>query len=117
MSKAYSVGDQIADIMDDYAKEVKEQAQKSCQTAAKDTANELKNTSPKRTGDYARGWSVKKDGEGFIVYNRTNGQLTHLLEFGHAKVNGGRVNAIEHIGKAAQNGERELMADIERSLK
>ena len=63
---------------------------------AKGAVKQLKETSPKRTGKYAAGWTRKKKGKTIIVHNRRY-QLTHLLEKGHAKRGGGRVAARVHI--------------------
>lgn len=59
------------------------------------------------TGDYKKGWSRKITRKRLYteatVYNKTEGQLTHLLEFGHVLKRGGRligkgwVDAIPHI--------------------
>ena len=43
--------------------------------------------------------------------------LSHLLENGHAKRGGGRVQAIPHIKPAEQAGIEKLEEDIERALK
>lgn len=71
-----------------------EVAQKEAKSAARKGASELKNISPVKTGRYARGWShkaLRQSVMGYtdIIYNRTDYQLTHLLEKPH-KVNGGK---------------------------
>lgn len=83
--------------------DIKEAAKKTAQECAK----ELKATSPRKTGSYAKGWKVKKAFENsasarYTVYNATDYQLTHLLEKGHAKRNGGRVAPVVHISPAEE---------------
>lgn len=60
-----------------------------------------------RTGRYVRGWSYrrKKVGDEWqgVVYNKEVPGLAHLLEKGHAKVGGGRVEGREHIAPAAED--------------
>lgn len=43
-------------------------------------AKELQSTSPKKTGKYRKGWSVKSIKDNVIIYNKKRGGLTHLLE-------------------------------------
>lgn len=90
---------------------------------AKKTVKNLNRTSPKRTGKYAKDWAQKEDkkksrGLSYtrIVYNRRHYRITHLLEFGHRKVNGGAVSARPHIAKAEQEAVDELIKNLKENL-
>lgn len=90
-----------------YSDEVAEGVKKAVKDVAKETVRTLKATSPRDTGEYARGWTSKVEFESMEdirvrISNRTKPQLTHLLENGHAKVNGGRVDGRPHIRPAEQ---------------
>lgn len=82
----------------------------------KEAAKKLKETSPvneksKHKGRYAKGWTYEK-GKRYrgkavgVVRNKTDPQLTHLLEYGHPLVRNGKVvgnvDAIEHIRPVAE---------------
>lgn len=104
---------EITKALAEYSQEVAEGVQAEIENAAKELVHTLRKTSPKKTGDYARGWTQKvefKNSEDIRirVYNRTKPQLTHLLENGHAKVDGGRVDGKPHIRPAEQDMEKKL---------
>lgn len=80
-----------------YANQTDESVQRIAEEIAVEGVEMLKAESPKRYGDYAGSWTVKKVGKVFVVHNKEHYRLTHLLEKGHAKVNGGRVPARIHI--------------------
>ena len=116
-----SVSAQLDDIMETVKKRVDGATDRAITQTAKESAQKLKNTSPKRTGDYAKGWRVKKRGKhDQIVYNATNYQLTHLLENGHVirnkKGTYGRTTGDHHISdvekEAIQVLPRRIMEDI-----
>ena len=103
------VADEIAKALSEYSEEVAENLEAIKKEVAKDTVEMLKSTSPRgRKGKYAKGWRMKKDGTGYYVHNATDYRLTHLLEHGHAKANGGRTKAQPHIAQA----EREAIEKI-----
>jgi hypothetical protein len=86
-----------------YTEDVSEAIDQAARDTAKAMAQDLRETSPKDTGEYAKGWTYRKEAPGsYRVYNKKKPQLTHLLEHGHAKAGGGRVEGIPHI-KPAQD--------------
>ena len=118
-----SVSSQIAEILDEYEKKVRETAEKDIEQVAKDTVQRLKQTSPKDSGDYARSWTLKRDRatKTTTVYNKDHYRLTHLLEKGHIKRNQagtyGRQDPQEHIGPAEKEASAELVRKIEEDLR
>ena len=93
--------------------------------SAKMTVQDLNETSPKRTGTYAKSWDTKRDSKltgkyrySRVVYSKVpEYRLTHLLEFGHAKKNGGRTKAQEHISPAEETAAKNLLLYIEEGIK
>lgn len=102
----------ITDYLNNYKENIDEDVVQVTDTITKQARDELKATSPKgngkRSNPYHKGWAVKtsKKRNGLyakVIWNKTNYQLTHLLEFGHIKRNGnGRTKAIPHIRPVEQ---------------
>lgn len=114
---------EVNEILEQFKETTGDALKNATDAAVKDIVKQLKETSPKQPGggEYAKSWaatpaSAKKGKAGYsrIVYNKKHYRLTHLLEFGHAKVGkkGGRTKAIPHIKKAEEAG----IADFERRL-
>ena len=102
MAKTESVTAQMTELLDEVNKDIERSAKTNIQTVAKESVQKLKNTSPVKTGSYAKGWGVKRMGDmDVVVHNRTDYQLTHLLENGHVirnkKGTYGRAPAHKHI--------------------
>ena len=114
------LADTIEKALEDYSQDVTDALKKEVRQVADETAQELKRISPrsKRKGKhYANGWRAKIAFESqtdirMEVYNASKPQLTHLLEDGHAKKNGGRVEGIPHISVALKHADEKLDADI-----
>lgn len=112
---------QLKGILNEYEERVQDVTDKAITKTAREAVQQLKNTSPKRTGDYAKGWSVKKVGRlTQTIYNKTDWQLTHLLNNGHIVRNKygeyGRVNGDDHIGKVEQWAGDEVVTKISMGL-
>ena len=118
-----SIEDQINEILEEYAEEVDNTTEKELKKAAASNAKDLRNTSPKNSGDYARNWAYKKnESGGYTVYNKKYGWKTYLLENGHIIKNRrkgpslGRVNGIKHIEPAAEKNINKLISDLKKEL-
>ena len=94
---------EVMQELDAYREDVQEAVEKAVKETAKQTAAELRSISPEGdTGEYAKHWSYKRDKNlsgrhryDMVVYSKKpEYRITHLLEKGHAKRNGGRVNGI-----------------------
>lgn len=106
----------IADILDEYSSDIQEAITESAIKVAKQGANELKTSSPKRTGKYKKGWRVKTTkGQGFVscvIHNATDYQLTHLLEKPHLKRNGGLTTPKVHIAPVEEKSNKQYEQEV-----
>lgn len=110
----------IVKELQNYSQEVTEKVKAEVTRVSEEAVKELKRTSPRsknKKDHYADGWRSRVEFESredirVRVYNAKKPQLTHLLEDGHAKTGGGRVEGIPHIATAVENAEKKLEADI-----
>lgn len=123
---AYSSILDIQEILGEYSKSLDDALYEEAQEIAKEGVQELKNTSPinqKKTsnrGRYRRGWRMDiTKGFGWVeaeIYNKTDYQLTHLLEKPHLKRNGGVTIPKVHIAPVEQKCIREFEDKITRKI-
>lgn len=117
----------VNEILDEYGAEVNAQVAEVVPDIAKEAAKQVKANAlakglkRKKGGKhYVNGWKSQVETKRLtvtaVVYNSTKPQLTHLLENGHAKVNGGRVEGRPHIAPVNEWAEKELIERIERRL-
>lgn len=114
---------EIAQGLADYSQEVVEKVNISSEKVGKAAVKQLKQTSPKRYGKYAKSWTMKTEPEVGQPHKRIvhvkapHYRLTHLLEHGHAKVGGGRVEGIPHVRPAEEEVIREFTREVEEAIK
>lgn len=112
-----NLADAILDELETYHQEVSDGMKKKTKEVARKCRDTIRRTAPKDSGEYADGWSEKtlhetREDIREEVYNRKKPQLAHLLENGHAKANGGRVEGKPHIEPAAEEAEKALVDGI-----
>ena len=124
MGTRTSVGNLAAEVMkqlNDYAELTTEGMKKAVNDAGKTVRKEIQAGAPARTGAYAKSWKLKKTDESSnkleVTIHSSKPGLPHLLEHGHAKRNGGRTAALQHIAPAEELGIEQLERDIERCIK
>lgn len=111
----------IMDELMSYSEEVTEQLKSDVKQVAKECVRDIKNDAPKLSGAYKKSWKLKTAYESnedirVVIHSPKHYRLTHLLEHGHAKVCGGRVEGKPHIGPAEQKAEEKLIKKVKVSI-
>ena len=117
---------EIAKELSKYSQEVVEKVNISSEKVGKAAVKQLKRTSPRRPppigGKYAKSWTMSTEKEigqphkRIIHAKAPHYRLTHLLEHGHAKVGGGRVEGRPHIRPAEEMVIKEFVAEVEEAI-
>lgn len=112
----------VMEGLTEYADLAADELKKAVKKAGNSVKKDIQEGAPKDTGVYAKSWSVKNVKETsnsieLVVHSRNRYQLSHLLEFGHAKRGGGRVPGKVHIAPAEERAGRTLEQEIEKALR
>lgn len=117
------LANEIAKGLSQYSNDVVEKVNISSARVGKAAVKRLKAVKFKSgTGEYSKSWRMKTEPtqgqpNRQIIHNKDHYQLTHLLEHGHAKANGGRVSAIPHIGPVEEEVIREFVSKVEEAIR
>lgn len=115
------LADAVIDALETYSEEITEDVKAEVTKAGNYAKEIVKEASPELTGDYKKGWSVKEAYDGpndrrVIIHNRTDYQLTHLLEYGFVGRDGKRVEGQPHIADAQLKAEQYFEKRVEEIL-
>lgn len=125
--------DELSNVILEYLENFKDVTEEACKdgvlTTAEEAVKELRSAHPEGSGKYGswdkydKGWTkrvstmkTKEKGILAVVYNKDHYRLTHLLEKGHALVNGGRTQAFPHIAPVEEKCEDNLIKNIKKNI-
>lgn len=131
MSKRVKIDDlasEIAQTLTDFVGVTEEACERGVIETADEAVKALRSAHPSGSEEwgswdnYNSSWAVRKEktrikrGLLAIVHNKKYYRLTHLLEKGHAKVNGGRTRAFPHIAPVEERCEKMLINNIKKGI-
>lgn len=112
-----SIAAEISLAVQEYTQDVTKGIEQEVDETSKALTKEIRNNSPRQSGEYAKGWKRKKTSHDgtvvYVTYNKAKPWLAHLLENGHAKRGGGRVAGKPHIRPAYDR----MIPEMERRIK
>lgn len=126
--KVENLANEISKTLTDYIGVTEDACERGVVETAREAVQLLRSAHPSGSEEwgswdkYNAGWTSRKDkkktrkGILSIVYNKDHYQLTHLLEKGHAKVNGGRTRSFPHIAPVEEQSEQILLENIKRRI-
>lgn len=105
-----------------YSRQVLEALDREGEKIGKEGVAKLREASPRRSGQYAKGWTLKTERTSgrpaqYIIHNKDRPWLAHLLEHGHAKRGGGRVQGQPHIAPVEKEVVDAYLAAVEEAIR
>ena len=121
MTSIDNLAEEVTKGLQEYSELADDEMKKAVRKTATSVKKEISANAPHDTGTYAKSWTSSKVKETshnlqMTVHSRNRYRLAHLLEKGHAKRGGGRVQGRPHIAPAEKNGEELLETLIRKAI-
>lgn len=120
-TKVFNLEKTVLELLEEYGEEIGKDVVKGVETVAPEVVSKVQQSSPKDSGEYAKGWTMNKvttdRGKTTVtIYQKDKPTLTHLLENGHAKRGGGRTKAKKHIKPVQKWAEDALYEEVVKNI-
>ena len=123
-STEYSFAKALNEALNEIQERTFEETERIVDEVAAEAVEKLHGAYPRGGGDYNKGWAskVSKATKNTNVYTRTiygkapTFRLAHLLEHGHAKRNGDRVDGYQHIVPIEEAAIAKIIARLKEEL-
>lgn len=111
----------VQNILDDFSEGVTKVTKEEVDEVTKGAKKIVKKHAPVKTGKYKRSIKSKVAYESLtekrnVIFSKGYGNLTHLLENGHAKINGSRTESIPHFRYGQDYIEENLLKNINKKI-
>lgn len=112
----------ITGALEEYNTDVQSKIRTLVDNAMRKLVKLTKATAPRDTGEYVKHIASKKSSDTSTKYAKTwyvrgeRAYLTHLLNFGHAKVNGGRVPGTHFLDYAKKQVIEEYLEAVKEAV-
>ena len=115
----------ISNYLNNYVEDIHKDVVEVTEDLTEKAVMELKEKSPRgnsKIKPYWQGWESKIKIKGKlkyhrVIWNKTNYQLTHLLEFGHATRDGKRTKAQPHIQPIEDKYQQEFVDLVTQKIR
>lgn len=115
------LADAVMQELMEYSDEVIEGIKEDVKRVAEECAQDIRENAPKVSGKYKKSWKAKtvyesNDDIRAVIHSQREYRRTHLLEHGHAKRGGGRVEGKPHIRPAEERAEKKLLKKVKITI-
>ena len=122
MTDINALDDVLADVLNDYATDVRDAVNATTEQVANELKKAISADAPVKTGKQKKSWRVTKEKVSGLdlvaIVHSTDYRKVHLLENGHVTRNGvTRTKSIRYVGKNEEAMERDYPERLAKAIK